>query len=360
MSNFKGQHEAGLWFRTHGCTHDIRGGCVMCDYSIGGETSSEDMVRYVKNGLKSINHRCNHLLVSPSGSMLDNNEVPKQALEEILISLGNTEHNFFSFETRADTISGESMSICKNILNERFYRLFVGLECANNGVLKYCLNKQMTTHEYSSSVKIAVEKRVVIAANIILGIPFLSENESIQMAVDSVKWAIKSGVKQCFLFPTHVKSDTLLHVLYMEQLYTPVSLWSLIECIKRLGASYYEYIRLSWYTSYGAYNIAASPQTCSKCYDEVISCLDKFSSNPECEYVERLLALNCDCKDTWQKCIENNAKNKSSLLANVRFGYGHLAKMFMLDEKADLDNLFNEMESDFNQDTHILGELNDV
>ena len=348
-STFQGQPEGGLWFRTQGCTYDFQGGCLMCDYSAGGHTSAADMVMYVENGLRQITGSLNQLLVSPSGSMLDPNEVPETALKGILSALKKTHHGKFSFETRAESINENIIDTCKKYLGERFYRLFIGLECANNWILKYCVNKQLFIDEFSYATRILKSRNIKTAANILISIPFLTEWENVYMAVQSVKWAVNSGAEECFLFPTHVKESTPLHTLYEEKMFSPPALWSLIEIIRRLGPFYYEHIRLSWYTSYGAYNVLASPGTCPECYEEVIRHLDNFAQYPSQSYANALFNIKCGCKTEWYKWLENKANgDTSALLARVKNGYKTLAKRYSaqsIDAYA-LENIFAEMDRD--------------
>src|SRR5688572_2564292 len=79
VSSRWGQPEAGLWFRTAGCSHDLAGGCVMCNYGVGPATSAEYMVDCVRRGLGEIPERVADLLFSPPGSFLDEREVPAAA-----------------------------------------------------------------------------------------------------------------------------------------------------------------------------------------------------------------------------------------------------------------------------------------
>ena len=111
FSREQGQTRTGLWFRTNGCAYDHQGGCMMCDYSSGPRTTASEMADYVKQGLMKIPEKCHKLLVSPSGSMLDEREVPADALEGILALLASSPHDCFSFETRAETITEETVSL---------------------------------------------------------------------------------------------------------------------------------------------------------------------------------------------------------------------------------------------------------
>ena len=329
LSSFQNEQQAGLWFKTKGCSYDRRGGCIMCDYSIGTNTSVSDMIRYVEKGLSKLPSHCSNLLISPSGSMFDESEVPKEALIKILDLLSKSSHDTFSFETRADTISDEKVKMCQEILKGRLKRIYIGLETANPWALKYSVNKQMRTDDFLKSVDILHRNGVNVAANILISMPFFNENECITLAVKSAKWAIKNGVDECFLFPVHVKEHTTLKVLYDYSMYTPPSLWQLVEVISRLGPELYSKIRLSWYTSYGAYNVIASPTTCEKCYDKVIDLLDHFSQFQDQRSMDELINFECSCKYAWQEHIGISEINTP--VQKVKNAYDFLGKKYIPD-----------------------------
>lgn len=327
QSEYQGQKEAGVWFRTRGCSYDYQGGCIMCDYSIGQKTDSDEIIRYVEEGLKQISDPCYQLLVSPSGSMLDEKEVPRLGLEGILKLLADSPHERFSFETRVDSVSEEKIDFCKRYLGNRFYRLFIGLESANEWVLKYCINKQLSVSQFVDAVNILKSRGVRTAANIIISVPFLSDQENIDLAVSSVKWAVRQGCGECFLFPLHVKSATPLSTLNDIGMFKPPKLWQLVEIINRLGPDYYKYLRLSWYTSYNAFNVISSPQTCPDCMDQVIKLLDHFAEYQDEESIIQLNAIECDCKVEWYASLQKPVAK--SIPERVFEGYRVLSEQFM-------------------------------
>lgn len=287
--------DAGLWFRTAGCTYDAQGGCIMCDYSNGPHTSPEQMISYVKRGLKSLPPDCTNLLVSPSGSMLDTKEVPLEALIGILRELGNTPFRIF-FETRAETVNEDVICLCKDILGSRFGGLYIGLESASPFVLKYCVNKQLKLSSITNAISTCKRYGVEVIFNVLVGIPFLSSEESIRSAIDTVNWGLSNGAYQCDLFPIHIKSSTPLSSLYEAGVYSPPSLWEILEVLNRLDESAWRKVGLSWYTSNGSYNVISSPSTCPLCFDHVIGCFSGFARTKSPEWIEKLNKIDCLCK----------------------------------------------------------------
>lgn len=291
---------AGLWFRTQGCSHDAQGGCIMCDYSNGPETTARQMVSYVENGLKNISGDCHTLLISPSGSMFDRKEVPQEALTGILRILQKSVFRHILFETRAETITEDTIALCRKMLGERFYGVYIGLESASPFLLKYCINKQLSLKQAAQAIDICRAHDVNVIANVLAGVPFLYPEESVESAVKTVLWALDKGVSGCDLFPIHIKSSTPLEVLYRKGIYFPPSLWQLAEIITRLGQNVWSKVGLSWYTSNGAFNIICSPTTCPSCQAAVIECLKGFADTRSAEYIHRINHIACQCRDEWK------------------------------------------------------------
>lgn len=350
LSSHLGKPEGGLWFRTEGCRYDHQGGCLMCDYSTGNSTTPDQMIGFIREGLNEIPHKCRQLLVSPSGSMLDEREVPDKALDGILTLLKESPHELFSFETRADTIDEEKIIRCNRLLDNRLYRIFIGLESGNPWVLKYSVNKMLEVERFLQAHKILKKHNVNTAANILISAPFLSAAENLKITTDTVKWALKEGVNECFIFPVHVKESTPLLHLYNEKLFAPTSLWALVEVLKNLGPEVSrKNLRLSWYTSYGAYNIVASPTTCEKCIDKVIPLLDRFAEFGDYGAIDELINMNCVCKDKWYERL--HTPEAISLPDRVARGYESLANKFLgedwwkMNSKSILEDIYADADS---------------
>ena len=128
-----------LWFRTRGCGHDHRGGCTMCNYDAGWPVSTREMIGFVREGLASLDADENMmLLVSPSGSMFDEWEVPAEAREGIFQLVLETKCRSYTCETRADTLTEDLVRHYASLFDDRETCIEIGLESADPWVLMYC------------------------------------------------------------------------------------------------------------------------------------------------------------------------------------------------------------------------------
>jgi len=317
---------AGLWFRTKGCTWASKGGCLVCNYSSGPNTTSGQIIDYVENGMREFNEKLTYLLISPSGSMLDSNEVPIKARDAIIKILATTMHDGFGFETRPETINSEIIQNFQNQLSGRLKKVLLGIETVNRNYQKFCLNKELNQSTCINSFQILTENDVSSVSNILVGLPFLTEKENISATIESISWSIDHGAAYCYLFPVHVKDGTPLHLLHDKGHYKPPSLWALIEVMRNLEKRCHEtLIRPSWYTSLGAYNVIDSPYTCNKCYKKVVELLDHYDRWKDIKSLDKLFNFKCSCRDRWREEAEIEENSKPDMVDRISQGYKIMA-----------------------------------
>lgn len=316
--------EGGIWFKTMGCSHEWSGGCIMCDYSFGSKTSCDEMIQCVKEALSQIKDPCYNLIITPSGSMLDEREVPEETRIGILKLFKESKNKYLGIESRADTVDPFVIRQCKEILGERFKRVYIGMECSNQWILKYCINKNQDIANVQMAFQILTEQDVEIIANVLVGIPFLTPKENVTYAVESVKWAIENGCTGCCIFPVHVKEHTQLEKLTKTGGYQPTSLWTYIEVIQRLKDEIREgKVTIDWFETYEAYNIVYPARTCDNCYMTVLKYLRTFTETKDFGILEQLEQYQCSCKEEWKK--EFHRMEEKTLAERVEEGYRKLA-----------------------------------
>lgn len=345
-----GQKEGGIWFRTKGCTHEWSGGCTMCDYSFGSDTRCDEMVSSIKKALDEIKEPCKYLIITPSGSMFDEKEVPREALYQIMELFKQSNNRYFSVESRADTISLPVIKKSKEILGDRFKRVLMGLECSNPWILKYCINKNQDIKTVKNAIDILTENDIEICTNVLVGIPFLTPKENVIQAVKTTKWALLNGSTQCCIFPVHVKEYTHLAKLTELDLYESTSLWTYIEVILKLREEIVEgKVLIDWFETYEAYNIIYPAKTCDKCYTDIIGLLREFVDTKKPSILERLENYECECKEVWRK--KYFEESQDTLLTRVENAYRQV-RMDNQDDKwteEQLDQFIETMKREYRE-----------
>jgi len=278
----------------------------MCNYGRGHKISDADMVCAVEEGISELGPGISELSVSPSGSLLDANEVPLQVRDKIFEIVNAQPINGFTFETRAETVTEGSIGHLVTSLGSKSLGVEMGLESSNPWVQRYCVNKGNTPAAFVAAGSILAKYNLQCLANISLGTAFLTPKEALLDAFQSVSWALANGAHTAMLFPLHVKPYTLLEWLYRRGYYRPASLWSLVEVLHILGPELQGRTDISWYRNcyIDESKIVTSPTTCPNCIEAVLQLLDEYRAKRSPRAIEELRSIQCSCREQWREEID--------------------------------------------------------
>lgn len=224
-TNYRLEHVNGgllcdLWFLTSGCIHDRQGGCTMCNYGKSDSViDQEQILRELRCIVEKLPFEFEDFLLTPSGSMLDPYEVPLNMRDKIVSILHDLKTKRFIIETRADTVTPNSLEFLSRILPKAKKYIEIGVESSNNWILKHCINKNSTYEEFLQAMSLIHSAGMFVTANIGLGAPFLSERAAIQDTITSVQRVLNDGADSVVLFPYHIKSGTLLEIMNRNDMY---------------------------------------------------------------------------------------------------------------------------------------------
>lgn len=98
----------------------------------------------------------------------------------------------------------------------------MGLETIHPEVLPR-LNKQMTLEDFDGAVRFLTGERIRVRSFVLLRPPFLSDQEGVEWAVESVRHAFGVGVSVCSLVPVRA-GNGIMEQLQREGWYAPPSL----------------------------------------------------------------------------------------------------------------------------------------
>jgi len=314
-----------FWFRTQGCkyTKGKNGGCLMCDYSSSKQENVDKMKQYILEGLRKIDNP-KFILLNSSGSFLDDNEVPREVRITIYKELSKYLDLEIILETLLETVDNKKLEEIREILKYQILDIEFGIESMDNRILKYCINKNIDIKTLPDKIDLIKKYDMNAVANIIVGIPFISEKENIEMALKSIYKLFDTGIDYVVLFPINIKPFTTIHWLNKNGLYEPISLWSYIEVLKRIDKKYLSKIELSWYRDTSKSPIykdgVKAPTTCPKCQDKVLLLLDKFTQTSESrvKILDELDQIQCDCKIKYQEKLLKDSNLEDNILFSFR------------------------------------------
>ena len=101
----------------------------------------------------------------------------------------------------------------------------MGLETSHQPTLRQ-LNKQMTTDDFARACEFLIERDIRVRAFILLKPPDTLEEQGIERAIESVRFAFDRGVNCCSVIPTRTGSG-IMDRLHQVGLYQPPQLRSL-------------------------------------------------------------------------------------------------------------------------------------
>jgi radical SAM enzyme (TIGR01210 family) len=333
---------------TSGCGHKFKNGkvagCCMCDYHSDFTLTHAAMAAlrernidlYAKVMLESfLNVRGKETepnifeLISGNDSLN-----PFEFPDESFIELFESNHLFKSkpfkyiFEARASSVTNERVNFLKNRLGEKARIVFeLGIEVGNEWIRNYWINKDVTNAAIEDAIKIIHEAKCKVSTDILIGIPGLTEEQSIHLFKDTVKWLDRIGADEIVCLPLNRKKRTLHGFIYQELKNN--------ERLGSLGLVQDEHTGLPWlFTVIRAINdtISENPKTVKKlrvaqlnpernsiwntipyndkkeceCNTTIIKRLEEFGANPKCSALQETFAgLKSDpCYDKYRRLIE--------------------------------------------------------
>ncbi|TCO61920.1 hypothetical protein [Actinocrispum wychmicini] len=321
-----------IFFRSFGCRYDRAGECTMCNYAVAERVGTDSIVDSVREAL-SLKDSYDALGISPLGNMFDVTEVPAAARDAILAMAAETDASIFSCESRPETLSPDMIAHAASLVGDK--RLFVnlGLEAAHSWVQAHCVGKSLSPDSYRNATAALRRHHAFPVSNVLLGVPFLTQEEAIESAVGTIRWALGNGSHICVLFPSNVKGWTLQEWLWERDSYRCPSLWSLVEALHRLGPDAARSVVLSWYSTTPtdprrreqvSDPLREAPTTCPLCRDRVIDGLNAFNANGGYDIVEDLRRQGCACRDEWAERMAQEASIATPLGERVLAAYDRI------------------------------------
>ncbi|TCR16022.1 hypothetical protein [Streptomyces sp. BK205] len=323
-----------VFFRSFGCRYDRAGECTMCNYAVAERVDAPSMVESVREAL-SQQSAYDALGVSPLGNMFDPSEVPAAARETILDMVAAVPGNIYSCESRPETLTEPLIAETVARLKGKRFFINLGLESAHPWVQAHCVGKSLNSQSYRAATAALRAQGGFPVTNVLLGAPFLTEEEAIESAAGTVRWALANGSHICVLFPSNIKGWTLQEWLWERGLYRTPSLWALVEALRRMGPEVTRSVALSWYSTTPtdprrmaqvSDPLREAPVTCPLCQHQVVALLDEFNAGSGYEAVEELSRWDCACRQEWLDRVAEESRAAAPLGSRVRESYTRIAE----------------------------------
>lgn len=222
---------------TSGCPHRFRedrmSGCSMCNYQSNFLSSNAAMaalrekdinlyakaVRLSFENARGVMSKANAFELISANDTLNQKEFPTEAFEELFSKndLFVRKPYKYIMETRASSVTKESIEILKKYIGEKSRVLIeFGIEAGDEWVRNHWINKNITDEEIKTAIALIHEAGFKVSVDIIIGIPGLTEQQSIDIFRQTVDWADKLLADEIICLPLNRKEGTIQGFLYSE------------------------------------------------------------------------------------------------------------------------------------------------
>lgn len=293
-----------ICFSSRGCVHASKGYCIMCDYGMGECITAKQLECAFDKAISKSKEAIKVLLLNSFGSILDENEISKDCFKLLLKKIKNIDVKTIIFETHYTTITREKLHIIKKSLPNKDIFFEFGLETSNQEIRENYLLKYIDNNCLLDRVSQIHSYGMQVIANIIVGIPFLKEEEQVNDAIDSIMWCFNHEIDEVELFPMNIRPYTLLRELFEKNEYKVISHWMVIEVLSKIPKEHLEDIHIAWYGNrdlvYKGGMHSVFPTFCCNCQKSLINFYDSYLKNKDCDDRKKLiehliLHKNCDC-----------------------------------------------------------------
>lgn len=232
------------------------------------------------------------LKVYTSGSFLDREEVPEQVAGKIVEACADLDARLL-VESRPEFVTEESVDGVLEFHDD--LEVAIGLESANDNVLKYSVNKGFAVKDYDQAAQILHDKGVALRTYLLLKPPFLTEAEAVEDTEAAARHASRYS-QVISVNPVNVQKGTLVEKLWKSWSFRPPWLWSVLEVAKGCSSLGPRIVcdPVGGGSSRGAHN-------CGRCDHEILEGLREFSQTQD---LERLVGPECDCRNLWRTLTE--------------------------------------------------------
>ena len=290
---------------TKGCSWALSrsGGCSICGYIYDNpqEPNFENMMKTFKEKLHdSIKDGENYSLkLFTSGSFLDTSEIPEEIQKEILKEASQyKEITEIVLESRPEYVTKKIMQTIKESIDIRKIEIAIGLESANDEILKKSINKGFFWEDFEKAAARIFDVGAKVKAYLLFKPPFISEYDSIKDVLQSVSKLNRLGVDTISINAISIHRGTYLSIMFEKNQYRTPWLWSLLHLCKEIKSKYPN-LRLicdvvAGGTQRGAHN-------CGDCDKQIIDALKQFVLSQNIEDINS--EFICSCKTEWKSFL---------------------------------------------------------
>ena len=303
---------------TPGCAWALAGsgGCSMCSYIADSplqEVSPKELVEIFKDQFqrqieKQEIHGPTSIKIFVSGSFLNPEEIPKDAMKEIFEIINEYDDvEEVVVESRPEYVNEDILRECCALIPDKIFEVAIGLESADDEIRLKKINKGFTRKDFERAMNAIKNIRSdfdMRAKAYLLVKPVLtSEKDAIDDAVKSAQYAEKVGINRISFCPSTIHKGTLMEILWRRGSYQPPWIWSTLEIIRKVRSS----VKIPVIMDTAGFGTRRGPFNCKKCNSRLKDAIIK--SNIDQTIPEQ---FECECKVKWDADLEFSDVTRST------------------------------------------------
>lgn len=315
-----------LWIQTPACKNSEHGNCTVCNYWKGNRIS--DVVdRVIDADIHFADEKI--LLVNTCGSCLDPYEIGYQEQEKLLKWLNGVKPEEIVLETHLNTLDRNTVLKVRELLPDKKVLFEIGVESVSPDVLFYSINKPFSANRMREKLELIHSVNAACIANVLMGAPFLTQEEQIADSVVTIRALLEAGVDNLVLFPVNIKPHTLPELLYREGMYQQIRADMLVKVLEQIPKNELHKVDLSWYGEHIEKDVIG-PYYCPKCQSLLKSLIFEFVYAKTAEDRKRILLKMskqvCTCEH------ETGDYFRTSYYERLRAGYDFICKKVSIEK----------------------------
>lgn len=278
-------------------------GCHMCGFKVkidqinrGKPASVTKLMTIFQLGKSLIRGKSpDSLSIYNGGSFLNDEEIPLEVQQKICREVERSSFiEQLIVESRPEFVTQNKIKLLTSILKSKKLKVAIGLEAVSDYVREVCINKGFSSKDYERAVEILKKNGAELSTYVFLKPIYLSEQESIEEAVRTTRYAFSLGSSEIMVESAFIQPKTKMEKLYLQGRFRPPWLWSIIEVVRRTSHLGPVYI--------GGFEDEpppiATPHNCEMCSPRLMRSFRDYNESLDVSFLHNGY---CVCKTEWEK-----------------------------------------------------------